>query len=418
MTQSGSGPGWTSQERHIEMLFGKTPRNTLPRSLALMITVAPLLLASLSAHAERERERERGTKGHGGQRDHQEKRNFSRGGGDSGFRSNTPASTPGPRESASKERYNSSQTVRPNAASAVTPQRPTPVPRKETSRYDRGTTTSGSSPTLQMAPTPQSGRSTYRDPSGSSTSTFRAEPATRSSPIGRQGTSTRRAPAPTVELHRAAPGFRPAPNVTVHNHYWSRDSRYGHARFYPRSGYSVSALPRGHRSYYYSGRPYYFYSGIWYSPAPYGFVVTRPPIGMLLPVLPLYYSIVWFGNTRYYYANDIYYLPAAGGYAVVEAPVGTATRYEEITQADSNDSGPFSEGTWYYCQASAAYYPYVNECSEGWLPVPAVPGSFTGAVSSIPKDSWFWCDTSQAYYPYVTECGQPWRVVPSAPQSN
>src|SRR5262245_58714712 len=28
---------------------------------------------------------------------------------------------------------------------------------------------------------------------------------------------------------------------------------------------------------------------------------------------------------------------------------------------------------WYYCQASQAYYPYVNECQSGWIQVPPQP---------------------------------------------
>ncbi len=30
-------------------------------------------------------------------------------------------------------------------------------------------------------------------------------------------------------------------------------------------------------------------------------------------------------------------------------------------------------GTWYYCDAAKASYPYVSECKEGWRPVPALP---------------------------------------------
>jgi hypothetical protein len=30
---------------------------------------------------------------------------------------------------------------------------------------------------------------------------------------------------------------------------------------------------------------------------------------------------------------------------------------------------------WYYCQSSQTYYPYVQNCHEGWKVVPAIPGS-------------------------------------------
>ena len=28
-------------------------------------------------------------------------------------------------------------------------------------------------------------------------------------------------------------------------------------------------------------------------------------------------------------------------------------------------------GTWYYCDDTRSYYPYVKSCSSGWRPVPA-----------------------------------------------
>ncbi|MDE1183508.1 hypothetical protein [Paraburkholderia sp.] len=32
-----------------------------------------------------------------------------------------------------------------------------------------------------------------------------------------------------------------------------------------------------------------------------------------------------------------------------------------------------SAGTWYYCDASKTYYPYVKTCQAGWREVPAQP---------------------------------------------
>jgi hypothetical protein len=36
-------------------------------------------------------------------------------------------------------------------------------------------------------------------------------------------------------------------------------------------------------------------------------------------------------------------------------------------------SGQAAAGTWYYCESSKSYYPYVSSCSEGWRSVPASP---------------------------------------------
>jgi hypothetical protein len=30
-------------------------------------------------------------------------------------------------------------------------------------------------------------------------------------------------------------------------------------------------------------------------------------------------------------------------------------------------------GWWYYCESSTSYYPYANECPDGWVRVPAEP---------------------------------------------
>lgn len=54
--------------------------------------------------------------------------------------------------------------------------------------------------------------------------------------------------------------------------------------------------------------------------------------------------------------------PAPGQY-----PPGAAQGPQtEPSQAAGGD-------TWYYCDASKAYYPYVKQCPSGWRAVPAQP---------------------------------------------
>lgn len=36
-------------------------------------------------------------------------------------------------------------------------------------------------------------------------------------------------------------------------------------------------------------------------------------------------------------------------------------------------SGPPPAQYWYYCDSADAYYPYVEQCPEGWQEVPATP---------------------------------------------
>jgi hypothetical protein len=105
------------------------------------------------------------------------------------------------------------------------------------------------------------------------------------------------------------------------------DSRYNHGHYYPTPGTSVRFLPEGYHPYFYGGRPFYFYGGVWYAPGGPGFVVVRPPVGVVISVLPPYYTTVWIGGLPYYYANDVYYTwnPTQSGYVVVDPPPGAAT---------------------------------------------------------------------------------------------
>ena len=78
-----------------------------------------------------------------------------------------------------------------------------------------------------------------------------------------------------------------------------------------------------------------------------------------------------------------YYPVAPAPYYYVPPPVivapPQAPDYIEQGQTQSgpaDDQGPAADnnsGTWYYCDASKTYYPYVKECESGWRTVPAQP---------------------------------------------
>jgi hypothetical protein len=241
-------------------------------------------------------------------------------------------------------------------------------------------------------------------------------PEGRTRAAGTQAQPDRR---PTATGHpvpgRAAPGAQPRPGN------WVRDSRHGHARFYPSIGYSVASLPPAHVSVGYSGSRYYFHYGTWYRPGPAGYVVVRPPLGIVVPVMPPFFTSLWFGSTLYYYANDIYYLPVAGGYAVVDPPAEQVVVPAQAAPAPAPEAGgPYPEGTWYYCEAAGNFHPYVTECPEGWQPVPAVPPDLLDRLSSVPsypEGTWYYCDSERTYYPYVSACPQGWRPVPATSQA-
>jgi hypothetical protein len=199
------------------------------------------------------------------------------------------------------------------------------------------------------------------------------------------------------------------------------DSRYGRRHFYPPVGYSVAALPSGYRSVRHGNNRYYFSAGIWYWPGPSGYMVVRPPLGIVVPILPPFYTSLWVGSSLYYYANDVYYVAAPGGYLVTAPP--TEPVIVEATPAPdqpSSDTGPYPEGTWYYCESAGAYHPYVTECAEGWLPVPAVPADLVSQLSTLPsypEGTWYYCESAGSYYPYVSECPTGWRPVPASSQT-
>jgi len=102
-----------------------------------------------------------------------------------------------------------------------------------------------------------------------------------------------------------------------------------------------------------------------------GFVVAIAVL--LLAVVPVpayawwYGPHVWFGAPWYpypypYYAPPVVVQPSP---PVVVQPSPPPTYMQPPAQA--------SEPSWYYCQSSKGYYPYVKECPGGWTRVAPEP---------------------------------------------
>jgi len=173
-------------------------------------------------------------------------------------------------------------------------------------------------------------------------------------------------------------GGREARHERYHTDHWVYDDRFHHDHYYPRVGYAVTVLPPGHIALTFRGAPYFFHGGVWYRHSGARFVVVAPPIGIVVPVLPPSYATVVVAGRPYYYANDVYYIEASGGYAVTSAPAGAEeTAAQPMVQPPaptaSASSQPAPSATWYYCESSKTYYPYVKQCKEGWRAVPATP---------------------------------------------
>jgi len=143
--------------------------------------------------------------------------------------------------------------------------------------------------------------------------------------------------------------------------HWVYDDRFHHNRYYPARGYVVDALPPGNVAIGFRGAQFWFHSGVWYQRSGPRYIVVQPPVGVIVPVLPPGYTVIYSGGVPYYYADDAYYMQQPAGYEVVAPPPVAAA-----------PAAP-APATWYYCDSAKAYYPYVNQCPEGWKSVPATP---------------------------------------------
>ena len=77
-----------------------------------------------------------------------------------------------------------------------------------------------------------------------------------------------------------------------------------------------------------------------------------------------YFGPAWYWGPSWYYPPPYYYSPPP---RPAEPPV-------YIERID-----PGETGSWYYCEDSRAYYPYVKECPAGWKRVPATPPGVSGS---------------------------------------
>ncbi len=69
----------------------------------------------------------------------------------------------------------------------------------------------------------------------------------------------------------------------------------------------------------------------------------------------------------YYRPYPYYYPPYYPQPVVVQQPVYVEQPQQQLAPA------PQTQGFWYYCPASRAYYPYVKDCASGWQQVAPQP---------------------------------------------
>ncbi|HVW51650.1 MAG TPA: hypothetical protein VHC91_14835 [Trinickia sp.] len=88
---------------------------------------------------------------------------------------------------------------------------------------------------------------------------------------------------------------------------------------------------------------------------------------------------VYMGGPAYPYYYPAPVVPAPYYYAPYPPPVVIAPGEPDVTyversqenDAQAGDQPP--QGTWWYCDKTKTYYPYVKQCASGWREVPATP---------------------------------------------
>jgi hypothetical protein len=86
--------------------------------------------------------------------------------------------------------------------------------------------------------------------------------------------------------------------------------------------------------------------------------------------VPYYYPVA---PVPYYYGPPVIVAPPppqAPDYIEQGQPVQGAANAQPGEMASDQQE---NSDTWYYCDASKTYFPYVKECTSGWRSVPAQP---------------------------------------------
>jgi len=113
---------------------------------------------------------------------------------------------------------------------------------------------------------------------------------------------------------------------------------------------SESAVARGHGGGHGGG-----YRG--------GYGGARIGLGINLG-FPLY-GPGYYALPPYYYSPSPYYYPPANPYYYPPVAPQAPQPYIEQGRSQASPAAQQTQGSWYYCAGSKAYYPYVRECPEG-----------------------------------------------------
>jgi len=165
-----------------------------------------------------------------------------------------------------------------------------------------------------------------------------------------------------------------------------------------RRGHVVRKLPRGYRRVWHKDKPYFYISGVFYSPGPSGFIVVRAPIGSIVVSLPVGFRRIWVSSSYYYTYGGTFYRRVPSGFVVVEPPVEVVLEEEapvlvQPSEAASGQvsvtasilnvrSGPNLNYPLIY-QVHSGYILEVHGQSRGWLYVELPNGEFGWVMSEF-----------------------------------
>ena len=111
--------------------------------------------------------------------------------------------------------------------------------------------------------------------------------------------------------------FRP----TLSYAWEGQHDRYYHYHDHPRFGMRIELISNDYVPVVVGGARYYYYDGLYYTPAGNAYVLVAPPVGATVPALPPDYRPIMINGVTYYTDSGIFYVYTRYGYRLVPPPV-------------------------------------------------------------------------------------------------
>jgi uncharacterized protein YcfJ len=117
--------------------------------------------------------------------------------------------------------------------------------------------------------------------------------------------------------------FQPTLSYARDDHGGRFDRRDHFYRYqdHPRFGVSIDLISNDYVPVVAGGASYYYYDGLYYTPAGNAYVLVTPPVGAIVTAIPIDYRPVNINGVIYYTDSGIFYVRTRYGYQVVPPPV-------------------------------------------------------------------------------------------------